>query len=412
MTTATTFAPRTCSGCASGSFQESMKALPLSGAELDAHAASASSAAVHSKCGRQLTTLLVADLSGMCCFPDGAVLRRPRMLALTPRALHRPWVSLVPGFRVPSGGFMRFVRSFGTFCACLCFSLLAHGQSAPNQVHTPPQADPGVYSGRLKVDYPTRYEPATIDEIRAVLERVHAYVDQAAPVAVINGATGEAVSDLTRLPDVVALARTDLQILSYEWGVTYAGMLLAAQVTGDARYRTYTASASRRSRRWPRTPQTTAGGHDCGQLPEARARHFHSSDAVSARARRFRRHVCGVHQGGARRGGRQTTATLDRQFREVHVDRPVPVRRRHAGPQPPIGEFAVAGRSVHERALLRAGRKTHRRAPLLRRCGAAGPAVSPTRMFVPGARPVHARLGGRHERLIRRFSGRAPMAGP
>ena len=57
---------------------------------------------------------------------------------------------------------------------------------------------------------------------------------------VINGATGEAVSDLTRLPDVVALARTDLQILSYEWGVTYAGMLLAAQVTGDARYQAYT----------------------------------------------------------------------------------------------------------------------------------------------------------------------------
>jgi hypothetical protein len=48
------------------------------------------------------------------------------------------------------------------------------------------------------------------------------------------------VTDLTRLPDVVALARTDLQILSYEWGVTYAGMLLAAQVTGDARYQAYT----------------------------------------------------------------------------------------------------------------------------------------------------------------------------
>ena len=38
----------------------------------------------------------------------------------------------------------------------------------------------------------------------------------------------------------MALARTDLQILTYEWGVTYAGMLRAAQVTGDARYRDYT----------------------------------------------------------------------------------------------------------------------------------------------------------------------------
>ena len=135
---------------------------------------------------------------------------------------------------------MRLIRSVGTACLCFCLAWLAHGQSAPNQVLTPPQADPGVYSGRLKVDYPTPYQPASVDEIRAVLERVHAYVDTAAPVAVINGATGEAVPDLTRLPAVVALARTDLQILSYEWGVTYAGMLLAAQVTGDARYQTYT----------------------------------------------------------------------------------------------------------------------------------------------------------------------------
>jgi len=135
---------------------------------------------------------------------------------------------------------MQLIRSVGTACLCFCLAMLAHGQSVPNQVHTPPQADPGVYSGRIKVDYPTRYEPATVDEIREVLERVRAYVDQAAPVAVIDGTTGEAVSDLTRLPEVVALARTDLQILSYEWGVTYAGMLLAAQVTGDARFQAYT----------------------------------------------------------------------------------------------------------------------------------------------------------------------------
>ncbi len=113
-------------------------------------------------------------------------------------------------------------------------------QSTPTQVHTSPQVDPGVYSGRLKVDYPTPYEPATEDAIRKTLELVHAYVDQAAPVRVIDGDTGAPVNDLTRLPAKVALARTDLQILTYEWGVTYAGMLRAAQVTTDPRYRHYT----------------------------------------------------------------------------------------------------------------------------------------------------------------------------
>ena len=106
--------------------------------------------------------------------------------------------------------------------------------------------DPGVlrrqvdYPGRLKVDYPTPYELATEEAIRKTLEHVHAYVDQAAPVHVIDGDTGAPVTDLTRLPAKVALARTDMQILTYEWGVTYAGMLRAAQVTGDPRYRHYT----------------------------------------------------------------------------------------------------------------------------------------------------------------------------
>lgn len=122
--------------------------------------------------------------------------------------------------------------------------LVSHGaalaQSAPHQVTTPPQSDPGVYSGRLKVDYPTPYEPASAEEIRKVLERVHAYVDGAAPVSVLDAATGEPVPDLDKLPREISLARTDFLIATYEWGVTYAGMLLTAQITGDARYRDYT----------------------------------------------------------------------------------------------------------------------------------------------------------------------------
>src|SRR4029079_11273015 len=134
----------------------------------------------------------------------------------------------------------RFVRALAACAALLSIASLATAQSTPN-VHTAtPQSDPGVYSGRLKVDYPTPYELAKPQDIRTLLERVHAYVSEAAPVRVVNGDTGEAVTDLSKLPPQVALARTDLQIVTYEWGVTYAGMLLLSQVTGDARYRQYT----------------------------------------------------------------------------------------------------------------------------------------------------------------------------
>jgi len=133
----------------------------------------------------------------------------------------------------------RAAHGFLAASALVCSSL-AIAQSTPNQVHTPPQQDPGVYSGRLKVDYPTPYGPATVEQIRATLERVLAYVETAAPIQVVDGDTGAPAPDLAKLPPQVALARTDLQILTYEWGVTYAGMLRTAEVTGDKRYADYT----------------------------------------------------------------------------------------------------------------------------------------------------------------------------
>jgi unsaturated rhamnogalacturonyl hydrolase len=116
----------------------------------------------------------------------------------------------------------------------------AFAQSTPTQIHTAPQVNPGVYSGRLQPDYPTPYEPATEQSIQVTLQRVHAYLEEASPVRVVDGATGAVVSDLKKLPAQVALDRTDLLIFTYEWGVTYAGMLLAADVTKDARYQEYT----------------------------------------------------------------------------------------------------------------------------------------------------------------------------
>ena len=133
----------------------------------------------------------------------------------------------------------RFVRAL-VVGAALVHASNAAAQSTPNVLTATPQSDPGVYSGRLKVDYPTPYELARPQDVRALLERIHAYVSEAAPIRVVNGETGEAVTDLAKLPPQVALARTDLQIVTYEWGVTYAGMLLLSQVTGDARYRQYT----------------------------------------------------------------------------------------------------------------------------------------------------------------------------
>lgn len=103
----------------------------------------------------------------------------------------------------------------------------------------PPASTPPVNTDRLAPAYPVPYSPATEAEIRAVLDRVFAYLDAATPLKVIDRDTGAPVVDPAHLPANPILARTDFYLTSYEWGVTYSGMLSVARTTGDARYRDY-----------------------------------------------------------------------------------------------------------------------------------------------------------------------------
>ncbi len=120
------------------------------------------------------------------------------------------------------------------------------------QTH-PPTADPPavvtpaaastpaiIDSGRTGPAYPLPYPPAKVEEIKVVLDRVLVYLEHASPVRVINRDTREPVADLTRLPPDPVLDRTDFLLTSYEWGVTYSGMLQVAAVTNDQRYAAYT----------------------------------------------------------------------------------------------------------------------------------------------------------------------------
>ena len=155
------------------------------------------------------------------------------------------------------------MRRFTLTLACAGMTAVCFAQSTP-KVHTAtPQSNPGVYSGRLEVDYPTPYEAATEAQIRAVLDHVHAYLVAASPVAVVDADTGAAAT-LDKLPAHVALARTDLLIATYEWGVTYAGMLRAAEITNDARFRDYTRERV--------TAIATLAAHAKAQLPAGTTR--------------------------------------------------------------------------------------------------------------------------------------------
>jgi rhamnogalacturonyl hydrolase YesR len=72
-----------------------------------------------------------------------------------------------------------------------------------------------------------------------VLGRVVDYLEVASPIKVVDADTQQPVTDLSKLPNNVALQRGDFALVGYEWGVTYAGMLLAGDATGDPRFKDF-----------------------------------------------------------------------------------------------------------------------------------------------------------------------------
>jgi unsaturated rhamnogalacturonyl hydrolase len=88
----------------------------------------------------------------------------------------------------------------------------------------------------MKPDYPTPYgKPAP-----EVLNRIYTYLDAATPAKIINNKTKEEITDFSRINNDAVFAPGDFRLTSYEWGVTYAGMLNAGEATGDPRFTDYT----------------------------------------------------------------------------------------------------------------------------------------------------------------------------
>ncbi|WP_220149788.1 glycoside hydrolase family 88/105 protein [Sphingomonas aracearum] len=91
----------------------------------------------------------------------------------------------------------------------------------------------------LKPAYPMPYGRPTDVSVKAVLDRVLAYIDRETQVG-LTGATGERLKIDGKLPRGAHFL-PGFRLNSYEWGVTYSGALLAGEVTGDKRFTQYAA---------------------------------------------------------------------------------------------------------------------------------------------------------------------------
>ncbi|MFH0988770.1 MAG: glycoside hydrolase family 88 protein [bacterium] len=91
----------------------------------------------------------------------------------------------------------------------------------------------------LQPDYPTPYGAPAIESVKKVLNKVYNYLGRVTPAKVVDKNSKQEITDISKLHKDVAFAQGDFRLISYEWGVTYASMLLASQVTGEKKFAEY-----------------------------------------------------------------------------------------------------------------------------------------------------------------------------
>ena len=72
------------------------------------------------------------------------------------------------------------------------------------------------------------------------MSHVLSYLDATTPTRVIDRTSKEQVTDYSKLNSNSIIEPGTFRIICYEWGVTYSGMLLAGEVTGNKKFTEYT----------------------------------------------------------------------------------------------------------------------------------------------------------------------------
>ena len=76
-------------------------------------------------------------------------------------------------------------------------------------------------------------------EVKQTMDVVLRYIDAETPAMLVDKKTGEEVKDLKKANADTQLKQGGFRLTSYEWGVTYSGVLAAYKATGDDAYRDY-----------------------------------------------------------------------------------------------------------------------------------------------------------------------------
>jgi unsaturated rhamnogalacturonyl hydrolase len=91
----------------------------------------------------------------------------------------------------------------------------------------------------MQPDYPTPYVIPQKEDIKVVLDRVYNFLDKNSASKIVDANTKVAITDYKKGNQDIIFEPGAFRLTSYEWGVTYAGMLLASKATGEKYFADY-----------------------------------------------------------------------------------------------------------------------------------------------------------------------------
>ena len=118
------------------------------------------------------------------------------------------------------------IITFFTFGICLSINAQTNDVTTPLHLMQP--------------DYVTPYVIPEKNNIENVLNRVYVFLEENTASKVINASDNSEIKDFKKVKEKIKFAPGAFRLTSYEWGVTYAGMLLAAEAAGNKQYADYT----------------------------------------------------------------------------------------------------------------------------------------------------------------------------
>ena len=91
----------------------------------------------------------------------------------------------------------------------------------------------------VQPDYSMPYGELSAEDVKGKMDIVLNYLISSTPAKVEDTFTHKELANIADINSGSQLVRGDFRIASYEWGVTYTGMLKAAEATGDSAYYRY-----------------------------------------------------------------------------------------------------------------------------------------------------------------------------